>query len=496
MLDSLKDSTGDFACGGFLPELCLPGLVVENVGHISLPVQDEQAQKIIEVAKKAPFGLGAKTVIDETVRKTWQLDSSQVTIKNEYFLSSIDNIVAAVKTHLGCNKKGVQAKLYKVLLYEKGGHFKAHRDTEKEKGMFATLVVQLPSKFEGGKILVRHADKEKVMEMDGDRSAYCSKYAAHYSDCEHEVSEITSGYRLALVYSLCWTARGDPPSADTASAIVKKVAKVLPEICTGNRNLFSWFFSHKYSKTSFTDSGIDALKGGDASVARALQQANELLPENQKYEFYIAEVKRELQQFGDFWDENSWAGGFEPNGDEEEEIRIKNWFEFSGQPANLDVVDGMALDIETDVVNFERKNKSVKDAINQFWGEADKEDNTGPTGNEGAIQTYWYKSYAIFAWKKDSEIHLRCKLAGYATTVEWVSKRLKKVEKLDPSASEYKSVISDLKAVIEYAMSKHISVEAHAVYTMLETLSNVRDEAGILSNQFITDVMGRTTESG
>ncbi len=489
MLNSFKDSTGDFACNGFLPDLCLPGLVIENVGHISLPVQDQQAQKIIEVAKKAPYGLGAKTLVDETVRKTWQLDPNQITIKNEHFLTGVENVVSTVKKQLGCDKKAVQANLYKVLLYEKGGHFKAHRDTEKEKGMFATMVVQLPSRFEGGKITVRHASKEKVMEMDGERSAYCCKYAAHYSDCEHEVSEIISGYRLALIYSLCWTARGSPPSADTGPAIIKKIAKILPEICTGERNLFSWFLSHKYSESGLSGSGIDALKGADAAVARALQQANELLPEDQQFEYYIAEVKRELQQFGDFWDEDSWEGGFQPNGDEEEEVNIENWFGFDGEPSNLKILDG--IDIESDVVNFQRpRSLSVKDAIHQLWGEPDDEENTGPTGNEGATQTYWYNSYAIFAWQKDNEVNLRCKLSGYLAAVKWASKNLNKVEKEDPSNPVHKKAMSDLKMVIDYAISKNVSVSTSEVYEMLKTLSNLRSEAVMLANQFITDVMG------
>lgn len=33
--------------------------------------------------------------------------------------------------------------------YEEGGFFQEHRDTEKENGMFATLVIILPSEFEG-----------------------------------------------------------------------------------------------------------------------------------------------------------------------------------------------------------------------------------------------------------------------------------------------------------------------------------------------------------
>ena len=40
-----------------------------------------------------------------------------------------------------------------MLLYEAGGHFKKHRDTEKEEDMFATLIVQLPSKYSGGELV-------------------------------------------------------------------------------------------------------------------------------------------------------------------------------------------------------------------------------------------------------------------------------------------------------------------------------------------------------
>lgn len=492
----MKNTTGDFACSGFLPDLCLPGLVIESVGHISLPVQDEQAQKIFELAKKAPFGLGDQTLIDEAVRKTWQLDPNQITIKNELFLAGIENVVSSVKKLLGCDKKAVKAKLYKVLLYEKGGHFKAHRDTEKEDGMFATMVLQLPSKFQGGKITVRHAGNEKVVEMDGERSAYCCKYAAHYSDCEHEVSKIVSGYRLALVYSLCWTAGGAPPSADTGKAIVKNIAKILPQICTGNRNLFAWFLSHKYSKHGLSGAGIDALKGADEVVARALQQANKLLPKEQQFDFYIAEVKRELQQFGDFWDEDSWSGGFEPNGDEEDEVNIESWFGFDGNLAKLEMVNDFELDLENDVVNLHGPQSiPMKDAIQQLWGEPDDEENTGPTGNEGATQTYWYNNYAIFAWQKDNEINLRCKLNGYQAAVDWVSKQLKSVEGKNLSSPAYKEVMSDLKMVIDYAISKNISLPSRAVCSMLKTLSNLRTEAVALSRLFITDVMGKVVES-
>jgi hypothetical protein len=64
----------------------------------------------------------------------------------------------------------VTAVLYKLLLYEEGGFFKTHRDTEKADGMFATLVLQLPSTFTGGEFVVTHGGVSRTFDLalDGD----------------------------------------------------------------------------------------------------------------------------------------------------------------------------------------------------------------------------------------------------------------------------------------------------------------------------------------
>lgn len=35
------------------------------------------------------------------------------------------------------------------------------------------------------------------------RAPFSMHFTAHYADLEHEIKPVTSGYRLALVYSLC-----------------------------------------------------------------------------------------------------------------------------------------------------------------------------------------------------------------------------------------------------------------------------------------------------
>ena len=69
----------------------------------------------------------------------------------------------------GLGVKGpVTAELYKLLVYDKGSFFVSHRDTEKAPGMFATLVVALPSQSKGGELVVRHNDREARLDLQCD----------------------------------------------------------------------------------------------------------------------------------------------------------------------------------------------------------------------------------------------------------------------------------------------------------------------------------------
>ena len=100
-LASLNDTPAKFAVGGTLQSTPLPGLCINNVGPISVPLCDEQAKKIIAVASKAPYGRGEKTILDEGYRKTWELQPYQVSITNIMFNMKINEIVSFRKKGTG-----------------------------------------------------------------------------------------------------------------------------------------------------------------------------------------------------------------------------------------------------------------------------------------------------------------------------------------------------------------------------------------------------------
>jgi hypothetical protein len=70
---------------------------------------------------------------------------------------------------------------------------------------FGSLVVSLPCYHKGGQLIVRHAQHSTAFDWttDSDKSvAPAVHWAAFYSDCEHEVLEVTDGYRITLTYNL------------------------------------------------------------------------------------------------------------------------------------------------------------------------------------------------------------------------------------------------------------------------------------------------------
>jgi hypothetical protein len=53
----------------------------------------------------------------------------------------------------------------------------------------------------GGQLRIAHGDEEVVYDW-GNADPSSIEWAAFYSDCEHEVLEVTKGHRITLTYNL------------------------------------------------------------------------------------------------------------------------------------------------------------------------------------------------------------------------------------------------------------------------------------------------------
>ena len=267
------DRPGDYCMQGrvFVP---MPRVEVARAGVLSFPVTPPQAQALIAVAESAPYGRGEQTLVDSSVRACWQIDAEQITVTGGVWRDTLTDISARAATGLGCPPEHTEAHLYKLLVYEPGGFFAAHRDTEKVDGMIATMVLSLPVAGAGGELVIRHKERETVVDM---RTAEPSElaFAAFYADCIHETLPVSAGHRIAMVYHLVLrkgAASGALQTAPDFSAQEERIAAQLRtwETSATAGNKLVWLLEHDYSEAGLS---FDVLKNADAAVGGALARA-------------------------------------------------------------------------------------------------------------------------------------------------------------------------------------------------------------------------------
>lgn len=263
---------GGFCVHGALA-LPMPMVQVDGIGLLSFPLPPAQIGALIAVAERAPYGRGEQTVVDTAVRRVWQIDAARVRISGKSWTQSLGRILAETGRGLGCEEASIQAELYKLLVYDPGGFFLAHRDSEKAPGMFGTLLLQLPSPHSGGELRIRHGSREARIDLSATDFSELG-FAAFYADCEHEVRPVESGHRVCLVFNLLrGTASDTPPaSAPSHDAEVAQAARLIGAAFSAEdapRKL-AWLLAHQYSQAEL---GFAALKGVDAAVAGVLCRA-------------------------------------------------------------------------------------------------------------------------------------------------------------------------------------------------------------------------------
>lgn len=204
---------GDFATRGVLDD-APPLIQIEELGLLGYPITVHNAQTLRDASSPAPYGRGADTLLDESVRRGGQIEAARISLDASW-QGKLDRIVHSACEGLGVKGK-VNAQLYKMLVYESGGFFARHRDSEKQDRMFATLVIALPCDHEGGVLEVRHGSR--TMQLDLATMALNEvHWAAFYTDCEHELHPVTRGMRVVLLYNLYRPTQGALPAPLTAT---------------------------------------------------------------------------------------------------------------------------------------------------------------------------------------------------------------------------------------------------------------------------------------
>ncbi len=377
-----------------------PGLSVQDLGEIAYPINALQAKALIQAAHKAPFGKGSQTLVDDTVRRAWEIDPEKLSFEGPQWDGFLQKVLATIKPELGIEDYEVGAHLYKMLLYETGDFFLSHRDSEKEKGMFGTLIIGLPSRHSGGELLVRFDGEEKSVRFEEAANNHKIPYVAFYADCEHEIKPLTDGYRVCLVYNLVQKKTDKAIQLEPLGEHVSRLAAILKEGRESRR--FSpgiVLLGHQYTPENFS---VEHLKLNDRTRAEALVRAADAAGYYAKMCLVTSYLSGSPSSGGYGWDE-------EPDEDTEmeevydESLYIEHWLDGGPPPLR----------------NIQFEEDELLTTFKLQDGEPIVKESTGYMGNYGPDLMHWYHYGAVLFWPKEDHAAL---LAGLDITnqLEWI----------------------------------------------------------------------------
>ncbi|GAM24044.1 hypothetical protein SAMD00019534_072190 [Acytostelium subglobosum LB1] len=384
----------------------MPKIVVNEAGTLSYPVTPEQVQKLVERATRAPYGKGTETITDLNVRRVWQIQNTDISITGNKFTEFFNGVINSIKESMGLADETVTAELYKMLIYDKGGFFLPHRDSEKAVKMFGTLVLSLPCSHRGGDLVIAHSGKEMIVSLEND-SISSIKWTAFFADCRHEVKPVTEGNRVCLVYNLmrsgarklvptpnsdgrvvdalnkvfCIKVKNEDDEGDDDAKVLKK-SKTSTTTTTSTKvddddnddypEKIAYCLEHVYSMANCT---LESLKGNDASLARTLLSIADK-----------AQIKLGFA-FIHCTESGPYEGGYygEQYGDVEDKSLTLTEVK--------DMLTGEYLSNEMELDDAELMPNGCMEDVDPYDEEAEE-----ATGNEGGSFEKFYRQSAIVIW--------------------------------------------------------------------------------------------------
>jgi hypothetical protein len=465
VLEEIKGS-GSFLSTDSKPFL-FPGLEVQGIGEIGFPVNPLEIKEMIKTAHKAPFGKGSETVLDTAVRSAWEIDAGEITFNNSDWSKFIKEIVEQVKPDLGIEGHSVSANLYKLLIYEKGDFFLPHKDSEKEKGMFGTLIIGLPSKHTGGELTVKFDGKTEIIDFSGPTNQYKIPFAAFYADCEHEITTITSGYRVCLIYNLIQNKDKEKIQPYQLGDYTGRLAAILkasedepdiPKIV---------LLGHQYTPSNFT---METLKLNDRPKAMVLVLAAQeagfyaklglvtsyqigVLEMDYKNKSSKSRGRRHYYDDFDEYDDDELAENGTMGEVIDEYVEIEHWAQEGVPPLR----------------NIDFDEETLISAIKLNEGDPVLKEAEGYTGNAGMEMQYWYHYGAVFLWPRKYQYEMLTDLSA-SNKLEWIAWYNKHWDVVE--ADE----ITLIKRLAEEGLHEN-DLRAHSDYTpFADWLINLDDE--------------------
>lgn len=189
---------------------------------LTLPTDAQHEQTFSKfLAASAPFACAGKEIVDENYHKSGKLVvdaflTSLCPYQASVFTEIISSEIADERTgwHHCCSRTAFPCTDEAAKAFAKHqlcklnicgawkSKFKPHVDTPHSESRLGSIVVLLLVEHEGGQLILRHVGNEVLFDWSASsgkaKPVPCVEWAAFYSDCEHEVLEVTGSHRVTL----------------------------------------------------------------------------------------------------------------------------------------------------------------------------------------------------------------------------------------------------------------------------------------------------------
>ncbi|KAJ6534633.1 hypothetical protein DFH09DRAFT_932089, partial [Mycena vulgaris] len=363
---------GTFACFERYPATGAPNpfLRLDELGVIGIPLSAREANVILSSRAAA-------------VTHKWELPATQVQIDNPEWQSWIQEKAgpAAAKSLAGSAFAKPTYNFKKLILQEPGS-----QDTNQDE--IGTLVVLLPSIFDGGQLQLRHADDTLLVDLS-DQSGISTSVIAAYSGVASELGHMTSGYRFSMVYDILQpithpdARRSGLPDMERINKRLKQTLNSWMEDRTdAESRTIHCLLKEKYERApSF---GRRCLAGADAHLVTHLGP----LAQELGFHLHFAHVELvitasdtvEEEEYYDGYGENPYDKlgpddfNFNMEDVEDGELSVIQVIDLEGMPLiapgvnflATDVINGYLTDDDPDLSEFEREDERVSSNLSFF----------------------------------------------------------------------------------------------------------------------------------
>ncbi|KAJ7754842.1 hypothetical protein B0H16DRAFT_738487 [Mycena metata] len=248
-----------------------PCLEIDGIGLVGLPLSPPFAQALLG---------------ERRCSARLEIPAEELRFTNPEWDAWLHKEARTICTDLSGKKNKPMYRLKKLVL--EGSNAQAAESPSSEEAI-ATLVVFLPSAFEGGDILFEHGVQSATVRL-GPQSHLFTSLVAAYSIVNTNLSLITSGYRLSLHYEVLDLA----PFPDTDGPVRVLLEALVDWKETKRPSVLAYFMRRQYPLAD--DFTLQALAGSDALLMAHLQRmASEL-----DFHLYVVQVQHSAYSYGDY----------------------------------------------------------------------------------------------------------------------------------------------------------------------------------------------------